>query len=324
MMNSFVTATNSYAAALKRVAWKDVNVPEFKVFVAMLLYFGVVNLPSRRMAWKPNSIFRMPWAATVMTCKRFEAIMHSWHWMDSSHIAEAERKEKNKANPFWSVQGYLDAIAQNFREYYICPQCFDIDEQCIPWKGRHLAKCYNPNKPSKWHLKVYALNCSHTTYQCNFFMYQGRDEDRPAGMPATVFPVYVLLMDRFYWHQNYILYLDNWYTSMAVAVMLWVWGIYVVGTVRVNKKGIPKEAIFPKSGRGKRGRGEMLFSMTGVWCTSRHGWTPSQCTCCTPHSHISRRRSVRKRALTRRTSSPSHLSSRTTTSVCEVLMASIN
>jgi hypothetical protein len=255
IMNSFVTATNSYAAALKRVDWRDVTVPEFKVFVSMLLYFGVVDLPSRRMAWRSNSIFRMPWAATVMTCKRFEAILNNWHWMDSSHIAEAERKEKNKANPFWSVQGYVDATAQNFRDHYICPQCFDIDEQ---WKGRHLAKCYNPNKPSKWHFKVYSLNCSHTTYRCNFFMYQGRDENRPAGMPATVYPVYELLRDRFYWHLNYILYLDNWYTSVAVAVMLWVWGIYVVGTVRVNKKGIPKEAIFPKSGRGKRGRGEMV------------------------------------------------------------------
>jgi hypothetical protein len=30
-----------------------------------------------------------------------------------------------------------------------------------------------------------------------------------------------------------------------------------VGTVRTNKKGLPRHAIFPKTGAGKRNRGDM-------------------------------------------------------------------
>jgi hypothetical protein len=51
---------------------------------------------------------------------------------------------------------------------------------------RNQAKCYNPSKPAKWHLKVYALNCAATSYQIRFFMYEGRTETHPADMSATV------------------------------------------------------------------------------------------------------------------------------------------
>jgi hypothetical protein len=257
VMRVFVDATNAYAFARNRVSWETLTIAEFKVFLALVLYFGVVSLPSRRMAWSTTSIFNMPWPASVMTCKRFESIMNNWHWIDTSHMGNEERRAKNKENSFWTVQGYCDMLAQSFAAHYICPQCFDIDEQCIPWKGRHMSKCYNPSKPAKWHLKVYALNCADTCYQMNFFMYQGRDEDRPQGMAATVFPIWYLLKDRTQWNKKMILYVDNWYTSIAVVTLCHAWGIHVVGTTRVNKKGLPKEGIFAKSGRTKRDRGAM-------------------------------------------------------------------
>jgi hypothetical protein len=253
----FVDATNAYATARNRVSWVNLSVAEFKAFLALVLYYGVVSIPSRRMAWTTSSIFNMPWPSSVMTCDRFESIMNNWHWIDTSHMGNEERKVKNKQNSFWTVQGFCDALARSFSAYYICPQCFDIDEQCIPWKGRHMFKCYNPNKPAKWHLKVYALNCADTSYQMNFFMYQGRDEDRPQGMAATVFPIWNLLKDRSHWHKNMILYIDNSYSSIAVVTLCRDWGIHVVGTTHVNKKGLPKEGIFAKSGRARRERGAM-------------------------------------------------------------------
>ena len=88
-------------------------------------------------------------------------------------------------------------------------------------------------------------------------MYQRRDEDRPVGMSATVYPIWNLLKNGFYWHKNMILYLENWYTSIAAATLCFLWEIRVVKTVRNIKKGLPKDGIFYKTGRGKRRRGEM-------------------------------------------------------------------
>jgi hypothetical protein len=112
---------------------------------------------------------------------------------------------RNKASPYWTVQGFVDVLGETFEEHYSCPQCFDIDEQ-----GRHQAKCYNPSNSTKWHLKVYALNCDETCHQLKFFMmYEGRSENRSAGMPATVYPVWRLLKNGKYHHNGCILYLDN-------------------------------------------------------------------------------------------------------------------
>jgi hypothetical protein len=239
--DTFIAATNSYARAKGRSEWEDVTASEFKVFLALILYFGIVNLPSRRMAWGNGSIYRLPWAAALMPVRRFEAILNNWHWTDASSLSDEERRARNRANCYWTVQGFCDLLCKSFEEHYTCPQCFDVDEQCIPWKGRHQAKCYNPSKPAKWHLKVYALNCSETSYQLKFFMYEGRTENRPATMPATVYPIWRLLKDGQYHNNSYILYLDNWYTSVGVMLMLMSWCIHCVGSVRTNKKGLPRQ-----------------------------------------------------------------------------------
>jgi hypothetical protein len=88
-------------------------------------------------------------------------------------------------------------------------------------------------------------------------MYKGRTETRPAGMSATVYPIWKLLKDGKYHNNGCILYLDNWYTPMAAVILLLGWSIHCVGTVRTNKKGLPRHAIFPKAGAGKRNRGDM-------------------------------------------------------------------
>lgn len=90
-------------------------------------------------------------------------------------------------------------------------------------------------------------------------MYQGKDERRPQDMSATVYPVWRLLGSLSIYHglQYNILYTDNWYTSLPLVVMLAGWGIHLVGTVRVNRAGLPEEGIFKKVGRDKKKWGDM-------------------------------------------------------------------
>jgi hypothetical protein len=51
-------------------------------------------------------------------------------------------------------------LSSAFLKEFHCPQFIDIDEQSIPWKGRHKCRCYNP--PEKFHFKIFALNDAHT------------------------------------------------------------------------------------------------------------------------------------------------------------------
>jgi hypothetical protein len=59
-------------------------------------------------------------------------------------------------------------------------------------------------------------------------------------------------------NRNILVFTDNWYTSIELALGLLVFGmVYLCGTIKANRKGIPKEGLFPKTGRDMKARGYM-------------------------------------------------------------------
>ena len=47
---------------------------------------------------------------------------------------------------------------------------------------------------------------------------------------------------------NLLVATDNWFTSMKLALKLLELGIYLFGTCKVNKMGIPKDKVFTRTG----------------------------------------------------------------------------
>lgn len=66
---------------------------------------------------------------------------------------------------------------------------------------------------------------------------------RPPGVSATLHPVQELLQDRRYHFKCHIFALGNWYMSITAARYNLIFvehGIDLVGTVKTNKKHLPK------------------------------------------------------------------------------------
>ena len=121
-----------------------------------------------------------------MSRDRFWKISSNLHWMDTSFYTEEEKRQRKQQDGFWTVKEFLDMLSANFQFYYECGQYLSIDEMCIFFKGRHKCKCYNPNKPNKWHFKFYCLCDAITGYLSKFDAYKGKDEARPPNMSARV------------------------------------------------------------------------------------------------------------------------------------------
>jgi hypothetical protein len=106
------------------------------------------------------------------------------------------------------------------------------------------------------------LNDSETSYQYKFYLYEGKAENRPADVPATLWPVQKLFGEQFR-DKNHVLYTDNWYTSMKSVQYIANLGNHATGTCLTNKTGLPDEGKFAKKKKGetgvkkKRERGEM-------------------------------------------------------------------
>jgi hypothetical protein len=256
IMQTFVDNTNNFGKA-KDPKFKLVTHDEILKFFGLIMFMGIVDIPQRRMYWG-NTKYTQSFVKKTMSGPRFEEILKYMHWIDTSGMSEAQKAANNKENSFWSVEGFLDKLAQNCQSNYNLGFEIDIDEMCIHFKGRHRAKCYNPNKPERWHIKAFCLNDAKTGFLHNWFMYQGKDEQRPNGMSATMYPI-TRLLDRaeLYHNHNHLLALDNWYTSIAAAVWLKDRGIDVTGTIKLNRKNLPNKAKLPKKGRNKKAKGYM-------------------------------------------------------------------
>jgi hypothetical protein len=76
---------------------------------------------------------------------------------------------------------------------------------------------------------------------------KGASEIRPPGICASFYPVWKLLGSKSYDNNGHILATDNWYTSIDVVDKCkFDHGIDFVGTVRSNRKGIPKADTYKK------------------------------------------------------------------------------
>lgn len=187
IVDTFVEQTNLYAQHQDRPSWSPENGvtrEELKKFIGITLYMGISQLPSRRMYWE-SGIYGSAFVQKSMSRNRFMAINANLHWLDLSYMSDAERIQRNRADGYWTLETFFSMLANNYQTYYQCGRYLSIDEMCIFFKGRHRCRCYNPNKPNKWHLKAYCLNDASTGYLFNYFMYRGKDEHRDVNHPRT-------------------------------------------------------------------------------------------------------------------------------------------
>ena len=129
--------------------------------------------PSMRCYWSNDPRFTDPFVKKCFTRDRFEMLKKCLHVIDTPDLFPAELRQRQKDDCYWRVAPFLDHLSKMYMRFFVCNQDIDIDEMCIGFKGRHVARCYNPNKPEKWHLKAFCLNDSSTGYLHGFYMYQG-------------------------------------------------------------------------------------------------------------------------------------------------------
>lgn len=257
ILEAFVTATNYWGRNYFTRYWrKDLDVAEFKAFLAIIFEMGIVKYPNRDVAFE-NTDHGNAFARSLMSKNRFDKILRCWRFEDYSQTTAATRNELRVASPFWAAKAFIVLVATAFELLFNPGQLLDIDEQCIPWKGRHRCRCYNPNKPEKWHFKVFALNDAETGYMCNFYLYEGKAEERDIDTAATMQPLKKLFCDNpKYFGRFHVMITDNWYTNERNFIAITDTDNEYMGTIKTNSKGMPNEGKFPKTGRAKKTRGE--------------------------------------------------------------------
>ncbi|XP_041364181.1 piggyBac transposable element-derived protein 3-like [Gigantopelta aegis] len=113
-----------------------------------------------------------------------------------------------------------------------------IDEQMLPYFGRHSGKMYMHGKPVKFGYKLWIV-ASHTGYPFHMMLYSGKEKDKSPGDLLGTRVIFELL------HPireplSHTVTFDNFFTSYDVLVKLQEKGFAALGTVRHNRlRGSP-------------------------------------------------------------------------------------
>src|ERR1044072_2542433 len=144
------------------------------------------------------------------------------------------------------VHNLVNYIGDKCLEHFIPLRVIAIDESTIGFKGRVSFKTYNPQKPTKWGLRVYVLADSSTSYICAFQPYYRKDTPAVLVRPdlQATSRIVVHLCEKLLQKSTgsgYHQYTDRFYTGYALALELLNMNIHLTGTVQRNRQGPPDD-----------------------------------------------------------------------------------
>ncbi len=239
--------------------WRDLTVPELKVFLGLSYGFGLARLPRLRDYWCTNKLFfHFPHLRRFMPRDRFFAIKRCLHFVNNKD------GDVDRTDPFNKVRPLLQALARSSKELYQPGENLSLDEmmQCCHNRSCPGVVFRPPNKKTNG-IKVWAICEAQTGYCCAFRVAY---KDGPS-VSDTVFSLAGDLVAPY--HR---IHMDNLFTKPKVFTTLLEARQYACGTWRANY-GVPK-VLRPDEnkdlGKGKfrwRTAGGRLFAT--VWRDSK-------------------------------------------------------
>jgi len=142
-----------------------------------------------------------------------------------------------------------------------------IDESLLLFKGRLSFRQYIPSKASRFGIKFFVLCDCATGYVLNFIIYTGKTTEYVPHPHVGISGSLVMTLMEPYLDRGHTLYIDNWYTSPLLLQRLHDRKTNACGTVRRNRKGMPKFTEKLKKGEMKNFHTDTLSAQ--IWKDKR-------------------------------------------------------
>ena len=219
-----------------------VSETEMKAFLGLLLLTGIFksNHENVRTLWAIDGTGRNVFRA-VMSFHRFLFLLSALRF-DDIQTREA-RKETNRLA---LISYVFDKFMENCKANYTCSEYVTVDEMLVPFRGRCFCRVYMKSKPGKYGIKIMCICDAKTHYLISAFIYSGKEQTR-ANNSQSVPTRSVLRLAETLFHTNRNITGDNWFSSIELVDALKCCGLTYVGTMRKNKREIPKQFLPEKT-----------------------------------------------------------------------------
>lgn len=245
ILNLIVTETNRYATGLientanisrssRLTTWVDTNIEEMKRFFGIAIWMGLCKRSILANYWSTDPLYKNSVAKT-MSRNRFEIILRMLHFNNNDETPVNDRLAK--------LTPLLYVLEQNFQTVYTLGPEIVIDESMVPWRGRLLFRQYIPGKKHKYGVKLFKI-CNPKGFTWRIKVYSGKSGD--SGAQTALGDRVVMYLTDDLLDEGRTLYTDNFYTSVTLAQTLLQRSTHLVGTLRKNRKNVPKTVVHQK------------------------------------------------------------------------------
>lgn len=249
ILDKIVVETNRYAQQenlqfrrpkSRRNTWVPTNRDEIKLFFCIVISIGLVRLPHLNLYWSKKSLYHNQFISSIMPRDRFLLILRFLHFNDNEGLLESGDK-------LYRIRPILDRLNERFRTVMTPGRDLVIDESMVPWRGRLGMRQYIKNKRHKYGVKLYKI-CTVSGYTYNVRVYCGKEDttDSKGHSHKVVMKLSEGLID-----EGRTIYADNFYSGIPLVKELLDRKTLYCGTLRSNRKGLPKEITAKKMKKGE-------------------------------------------------------------------------
>ena len=220
---------------------------ELERFLGVVFFMLIISLPNSRLHWSLDLAITQ--INQILSRYRFEQIKRFVHFNNNDHMLPPEHQKFDK---LFKVRPLSDHLRKKYNDTPMS-QMLCTDEQTIPFKGNTALKQYLPSKPHKCGYKVFIL-CSNKGVICDFEPYTGKLQPADDVPDLEVSSNLVLRLAKIISaDKHYLLYFDNWPTTLPLVCHLAKSKIFCLGTVRSNRLpgcDFPSDKDMKKNGKG--------------------------------------------------------------------------
>ena len=189
-----------------------------------------------------------------MSRNYFKEVKECLHACDNDDLCVDDKWAK--------LRPLFDIANKKIIQFGVFAEHLSIDEQMVPYFGRHSCKMFIRGKPIRFAYKNWVL-CSDDGYPFKVNPYHGKAERREGPLGSTVVKNLDVVTD----DRIHDIYFENFFTSVPLLEELKKKGIPAAGTTRINRlPGLP-----PPSNKEmeKKERGFMSVCSTFDLCSVR-------------------------------------------------------
>ncbi|KAL0879666.1 hypothetical protein ABMA27_003381 [Loxostege sticticalis] len=271
LVDLMVEQTNIYAAQKQTLHWNPTFVAEMRACLGILIMMGLHPLPDVNLYWSTDSFYRNPDIAHTFTQKRFKKLTENIHLNDNSKEPERDTPSHDK---LYKIRPMITKLNEVFQTNCAQSSTPSVDESMVKFKGRSTLKQYMPKKPIKRGYKVWARCDAKSGYFYVFDIYIGKADKNASSEEGLGYNVIMKLCQGV--PRNTLVAFDNFFTGIPLMNDLLIKkGIYAVGTVRLNRKGLPEE-LLPKNKLKKEKLGKLEFTYKSKAPVSAIQWLDTQ------------------------------------------------